>query len=1244
MSNFKSNQPTFYQNHDDIVIKTAGSRVNRYQDVQPSELEDLQSYLQELQSEERKQKYLGLCNQGATCYMNSLLQALYMTPEFRQFIYSWDYNPDLHGNQEYSIPYQLQRLFAHLQMSRRRAVETRGLTKSFGWGANMSFVQHDAQELCRVLFDAIEQSYAIVGDQCTYIKDLYQGEIESYVKCEECGYESINQDKYLDLTLPIRNEDQFGQNAQSKTKARNSTSLEMALEIFLKPERLDGDNQYNCSQCQKKVNAIKGLKIKSTPKILTLQLNRFTMDYNTFQLVKVHDRVTFPFVLNMNDYLNGYDGIKNKRVDEMRSEDQSAKPQQTETFEYVKKQSVAFDVQMEDLSQSNQKDEASQSNIVSSGMTLATSNEDATMIDISIQSDNDKPRTGSAEQKTRHQKLIDEDILQADFIKGQSQISENFESPIKQNSSENSPLSLKEEQDIDFAQKQALDSKRRDIENKQKIQENLKEGDQVYELFAVLIHQGNQGSGHYYAYIRSFEKNENGISDWMVFNDQEVRKISEEDVERAYGQKYGDPTAYLLMYRRYEPQNEIIQISNELIKECYHNELQSQIQSLIKEQREVYEQMIQLTLKIYLDNQQENAELNYVEVNIKKTETLGELAKQALQLHGIDIQSIDLQNNFRFRAFDEKKKAKLTVYNQYDDTLLKLRFNYTTVLMIELKQSEQEFEVYDPDWIFIRVIKHDSNVDYEQMNPEIIQQHSQVIKVNKKLENIYDLDKKISQLYGIPEQKLVILMRVQFAKSGTVKSEVYNLHWRKSKTIEEGPRIDDSSFLFIEEGDTKDKNENFKWHQEFNKQFESLTININDPSSDPKGLEYKQQIQVRKSETLCEFKNKVGLLLNLNPEEIIVKRANNLAELKNLNWKMGDFNLIDGDKLKIEQGKPHIEGNFEINVSLIRLSNDNFTDDKLFETTFLFKLQINPNIDSTTLKKLIVEQYNDKNENKLDIRQVKVRVAKLDDFGDVLKDADSLENFDIFDGKQIYIQEIIPDRTFDFVNAKDPSNCYHVLFREWDPETWQYGPLYEVRIDKQAYLNKLAIFLADKVFPHISAESIQGCKVNYLSMFKRSELVLKRWNVLKSQATKIAQSAVKISKDSDYIIIKDSRKFVREDLTEEEMQKWSTPSYVTYLSKRTVKPKPAPKPIGAKSGGGIAKSTADAKIEIKKKVMASRANRPLEQAIKINVGGPKIDSESKQQSNDQKESKSNEEVEQDPENCCLMGSGVFMQV
>ena len=39
-------------------------------------------------------------------------------------------------------------------------------------------------------------------------------------------------------------------------------------------------------------------------------MNRFTLNYETFTRIKLNDRVTFPFILNMNNYANGYSGIK----------------------------------------------------------------------------------------------------------------------------------------------------------------------------------------------------------------------------------------------------------------------------------------------------------------------------------------------------------------------------------------------------------------------------------------------------------------------------------------------------------------------------------------------------------------------------------------------------------------------------------------------------------------------------------------------------------------------------------------------------------------------------------------------------------------------------------------------------------------------------------------------------------------------------------------------------------------------
>ena len=173
-----------------------------------------------------------------------------MTPEFRKNLLLWKFNEINHGSTEDCIPFQLQKLFSRLQLKVRPSEETKDLTKSnsffityigFQWKSSEVFQQQDIQELCRVLFEAIELS--LDPNESNFINDLYEGEIIGVVKCLECNYESEKKDRYLDISLPIRND---------WDKIYNN-SLEMAFYNFLKPEKLDGGNQYCCIKCNKKV-------------------------------------------------------------------------------------------------------------------------------------------------------------------------------------------------------------------------------------------------------------------------------------------------------------------------------------------------------------------------------------------------------------------------------------------------------------------------------------------------------------------------------------------------------------------------------------------------------------------------------------------------------------------------------------------------------------------------------------------------------------------------------------------------------------------------------------------------------------------------------------------------------------------------------------------------------------------------------------------------------------------------------
>ena len=60
------------------------------------------------------------------------------------------------------------------------------------------------------------------------------------------------------------------------------------------------------------MDAQRGARFCKLPKILSFVLNRFTFDFRSMKRIKLDDFVSFPFVLNMNEYINGYEGIRNK--------------------------------------------------------------------------------------------------------------------------------------------------------------------------------------------------------------------------------------------------------------------------------------------------------------------------------------------------------------------------------------------------------------------------------------------------------------------------------------------------------------------------------------------------------------------------------------------------------------------------------------------------------------------------------------------------------------------------------------------------------------------------------------------------------------------------------------------------------------------------------------------------------------------------------------------------------------------
>uniref|UniRef100_A0A3Q3G3R6 Ubiquitin specific peptidase 40 n=1 Tax=Labrus bergylta TaxID=56723 RepID=A0A3Q3G3R6_9LABR len=246
-----------------------------------------------------KAKLCGIKNQGGTCYLNSLLQTLLFTPEFREELFSL-------GSEELGcledkekpeakvrvIPLELQRLFSSLLLVDQQSASTANLTDSFGWNSSEGTNQQDVQELNRILFSALEHSLVDTSGS-TLIHRLYHGTIVNSIVCRECGNVSQRQEDFLDLTVCVC----------------GVSSLEEALwNMFVEEEMFEGNNLYRCAGCDRLVTAAKSAKLKKLPPFMTMSLLRFSFDFNKCERYKETGRYCFPLTINLRPFCEQTDG------------------------------------------------------------------------------------------------------------------------------------------------------------------------------------------------------------------------------------------------------------------------------------------------------------------------------------------------------------------------------------------------------------------------------------------------------------------------------------------------------------------------------------------------------------------------------------------------------------------------------------------------------------------------------------------------------------------------------------------------------------------------------------------------------------------------------------------------------------------------------------------------------------------------------------------------------------------------
>ncbi|KAF3697864.1 Ubl carboxyl-terminal hydrolase 18 [Channa argus] len=211
-------------------------------------------------------KYHGLFNQGATCYLNSVLQVLFMTKDFREAL---ERNP---CNNPDNVDHHLKTLFDQLKSCTARTYD---ITNKL----NIDTVNEQR--------DAAEYFEKILTQTSPEASKIFHVQLTHKTICSQCKIEKTNDAPMWHLPLSLM--DSYSQ----------QYSVVDGIEDYFRDSHFSGLDQMYCDQCDEKVDVTIKCEVKHHPEVLVLLLKRFEFHYSYMRYVKNNRFVDVPHTIQI---------------------------------------------------------------------------------------------------------------------------------------------------------------------------------------------------------------------------------------------------------------------------------------------------------------------------------------------------------------------------------------------------------------------------------------------------------------------------------------------------------------------------------------------------------------------------------------------------------------------------------------------------------------------------------------------------------------------------------------------------------------------------------------------------------------------------------------------------------------------------------------------------------------------------------------------------------------------------------